>query len=489
MHRRVRGLLEHHHLTSAAELIHHLETDETTWGPRVAAAMAIHHTAFFRERTTLSRLDKDVFPDLGQKKGQHRIWCCAVSTGEEAYTLAMLLAERFGPTTARERFAILGTDLVESVLQRAELGRYSAREISGLEVQRKQRWLTPLARGQFELNRELRAMCTFRRLNLNSPEWPFRKRFSLVLCRNVLYYFDRRTQRQLLTRLHACVENEGHLVTGVSESVRDLSTPWRTIAAGLHIKEATTSHPLPSKPDIVPSSSSRARHKAAPLRQPVTATVSTPTQRPVVVIGASTGGVEALVWLVRELPPSFPGGVVVIHIADDYLLPLAQRLNASGTLTVELAGPRTRLKPGTLLLAPGGGQHLLIERWGSELRTRIQTGTNMELHVPSVDALFSTTARAAGPSAIGVLLTGMGADGAFGLLEIQQMGGHTIVQDEATSVVFGMPRAAIALGAADQGTPLPNIARAISEACRKVRAAISQGNPRRETTLETAETT
>ena len=521
LHRRLEGLVARSGLRSVTDLLLELEADEATWGSRLAAALAVHHTAFFRERPILARLQGEILPELVERHGEHRIWCAAVSTGEEAYTVAMLLAEALGLQEARRRFSILGTDLVGDVIQRAEVARYPAEAVRGLDPERRRRWLVPLDDGDHEVRPDLRQLCTFRRLNLATGSWPFRHRFSVVLCRNVLYYFSRETQRDLVRRLFEVVAPGGYLLTGVSESLRELDHPWTTVAAGIHRRppESPTPRRAPhvdarddargvarfasgpgrgasargAAPSGSESSSVRpAAHRAASVpgsepaaddglkpRSPSTAggqagragaQAGLPPSRPFVVFGASTGGVEALRVIVPALPVSFPGGVAVIHIADDQVQPLARSLDEAGDLSVSVARPGERVKAGTLLLAPGRKEHLLIDRWGAELKTRAQPGGEGELHVPSVDALFSTAAAAGLSSTIGVLLTGMGTDGAMGLKDIRDRGGSTIVQDEKTSVVFGMPGAALALGAVEEATPLPRIAEAVMQACEAVRS-------------------
>jgi len=180
----------------------------------------------------------------------------------------------------------------------------------------------------------------------------------------------------------------------------------------------------------------------------------------VVAIGASTGGTEALKDLLSPLPADFPGMVIVQHMPEAFTRPFAERLNSLCRIHVQEARDGDRILPGHALLAPGGHQMEVVRR-GMEYAVRVYRGERVNRHLPSVDVLFSSCARQLGKNALGVLLTGMGADGAKGLLEMKEAHAFTIAQDEATCVVFGMPREAILLGAADQVLALGRIPAAL----------------------------
>ncbi len=180
----------------------------------------------------------------------------------------------------------------------------------------------------------------------------------------------------------------------------------------------------------------------------------------VVAIGASTGGTEALKDLLSALPADFPGVVMVQHMPEAFTRPFSERLNSRCRMHVQEAKDGDRILPGHALLAPGGHQ-MQVVRHGMEYAVKVYRGERVNRHLPSVDVLFSSCARQLGKNAIGVLLTGMGADGAKGMLEMKVAEAHTIAQDEATCVVFGMPREAILLGAVDQVLPLGRIPNAL----------------------------
>jgi two-component system chemotaxis response regulator CheB len=180
----------------------------------------------------------------------------------------------------------------------------------------------------------------------------------------------------------------------------------------------------------------------------------------VVVIGASTGGTQALQQVLTALPRTAPGIAIVQHMPEGFTRSFAQRLDQLCAVEVKEAEDQDELAPGRVLIAPGN-HHLMLRRSGTRYRVEVKTGPLVSGHRPSVDLLFRSAARSAGRHAIGVLLTGMGKDGARGMLELKRAGAATIAQDEASCVVFGMPREAIALGAADRVAPLPRVAESI----------------------------
>jgi two-component system chemotaxis response regulator CheB len=183
----------------------------------------------------------------------------------------------------------------------------------------------------------------------------------------------------------------------------------------------------------------------------------------VVAIGASTGGTEAIRKILTALPEDFPGILVVQHIPAGFSRAFADGLNQICRMEVKEARDGDLLTPGRALVAPGD-HHMLLRRSVAAWRVTVKGGPRVNYQRPSVDVLFSSVAEACGADAIGVLLTGMGSDGAQGLLKMKQSGAFTIAQDEATSVVFGMPREAIRLGGACQVLPLGQVGRAVLSA-------------------------
>jgi two-component system, chemotaxis family, protein-glutamate methylesterase/glutaminase len=177
----------------------------------------------------------------------------------------------------------------------------------------------------------------------------------------------------------------------------------------------------------------------------------------VIAIGASTGGTEAIREVLERLPSNIPGTVITQHIPAGFSKAFSDRLNHLCSMEVKEAVDGDELYPGRVLVAPGG-LHTMLRRVGSGYRVAVKDGPRVCYQRPSVDVLFRSVAEEAGPNAVAALLTGMGSDGASGLLQIRQAGGATIAQDEESCVVFGMPREAIRMDAAEQVLPLQQVA-------------------------------
>jgi two-component system, chemotaxis family, protein-glutamate methylesterase/glutaminase len=184
------------------------------------------------------------------------------------------------------------------------------------------------------------------------------------------------------------------------------------------------------------------------------------TTETVICIGASTGGTESLREVLEVLPASAPGIVIVQHMPEKFTAAFARRLNTLCEVEVKEAQDGDAVIRGRVLIAPGN-HHTLLERSGARYHVSVREGPLVSRHRPSVDVLFRSAARSAGSNAVGVIMTGMGDDGARGLLEMRTAGARTIAQDEASSVVFGMPKEAIARNAAEKIVPLNTIAREI----------------------------
>lgn len=180
----------------------------------------------------------------------------------------------------------------------------------------------------------------------------------------------------------------------------------------------------------------------------------------ILAIGASTGGTEAIKEVLMALPPNAPGTVITQHIPEAFSAPFAKRMNSSCALTVTEATDGAQIIPGHAFIAPGN-RHMVIERDGARFVCRLVEGPPVNRHIPSVDVMFRSLAQNVGPNCMGVLLTGMGNDGAQGMKEMHDVGAFTIAQDEHTSVVWGMPGEAVKLGCADKVLPLQKIAGSI----------------------------
>lgn len=196
-------------------------------------------------------------------------------------------------------------------------------------------------------------------------------------------------------------------------------------------------------------------HPAAPmLNNPLVSTEK------LIIVGASTGGTEAIREVLTPLPPDAPAVLIAQHMPPGFTKSFAQRLNGLCRISVKEAEHGERVLPGHAYIAPGHA-HLLLARSGANYIAQLSDEPPVNRHRPSVDVLFRSAATHAGKNAIGVILTGMGRDGAAGLLEMKRAGAYTFAQDEASCIVFGMPREAIALGGAEEIVPLSDMSRRV----------------------------
>ncbi len=237
---------------------------------------------------------------------------------------------------------------------------------------------------------------------------------------------------------------------GVADGLRELSTD---ITAKIRV--AATASVRRAAP-----ASAAAKPSAAP-----TAIGRLSTEK-IVFIGASTGGTEATRELLMALPADCPAVMITQHMPAGFTKSYAARLDGLCRIRVAEACDGERVLPGHAYIAPGGTAHLSVERSGANYIARVVEGDAVNRHRPSVEVLFKSAARVVGPNAVGIMLTGMGADGAIAMREMRDAGSHNLVQDEATCVVFGMPKEAIAAGAAHEVLPLSQIAPRLIERLR-----------------------
>jgi two-component system, chemotaxis family, protein-glutamate methylesterase/glutaminase len=211
-----------------------------------------------------------------------------------------------------------------------------------------------------------------------------------------------------------------------------------------------------------PAVRARRRMDGSPSMTP--AKPSPVARRELLAIGASTGGPEAIRRILSGLPETAPPTVIVQHMPAGFTHAFAQHLNRTSRIEVREASHGDVLRPGVALIAPGG-KHLCVRRVAARLEVAVVGGPLVSRHRPSVDLLFQSVAEVVGPGAIGVILTGMGDDGARGMRALKESGAVTLAQDEASAVVFGMPKAALDLGAVDEVSPLDGMAESILRQC------------------------
>ena len=240
---------------------------------------------------------------------------------------------------------------------------------------------------------------------------------------------------------------------GVADGLKQLAND---ITDKIRVASKARIHRLPSAPaatGAVTTGTGATSKPAAPL---VSASLGRLSTEKIIFIGASTGGTEATKEVLITLPADSPAVVITQHMPPGFTRSYAARLDGLCKISVKEASDGERILPGHAYIAPGG-MHLSVERSGANYIARVQDGDPVNRHKPSVEVLFRSAARTVGPNAIGVMLTGMGADGAKAMREMKDAGAYCVAQDEASCVVFGMPREAIAAGAVNEVLPLGKI--------------------------------
>jgi two-component system chemotaxis response regulator CheB len=241
-------------------------------------------------------------------------------------------------------------------------------------------------------------------------------------------------------------------VTKPRLGVRDGLLSYTELITG-KIRTAASARLLPARPAAGARTGGDTPQESL-LRSPLLSTEK------LIIIGASTGGTEAIREVLQPLPPDSPAVMIAQHMPAGFTRSFAQRLDGLCRITVKEAEHGERVLPGYAYIAPGGF-HLSLARSGANYVAHLDQEPPVNRHRPSIDVLFDSAAKHAGKNAIGIILTGMGKDGAEGLLRMRRAGAHTLAQDEASCVVFGMPREAIALGAVDDVSPLGEVSRRV----------------------------
>ena len=233
------------------------------------------------------------------------------------------------------------------------------------------------------------------------------------------------------------------------------------------IKMASVARVQPYDPDKVNILPESEKYSADVILQKKTSNYLKTTEK-IIALGASTGGTEAIKEVLIRMPPDAPGMVISQHIPEAFSAPFAKRMDQCSQVTVHHAQDGQEIKPGNVYIAPGS-HHLLVERSGARYICRLNDGPPVNRHRPSVDVMFRSVVQSAGPNAVGVILTGMGADGAAGMKEMHEVGSPTIAQDEHTSVVWGMPGSAVQMGGVDHVLPLTQITKKMLELCEQIK--------------------
>lgn len=266
------------------------------------------------------------------------------------------------------------------------------------------------------------------------------------------------TERGAETTMQVLALGAVHVVTKPKLGVKAFLVDSADSLIGA-IKAAARAKVQRLRPASIPAQAPAKLSADAVLSAAESAAMVRTTER-IVAIGTSTGGTQALELVLRALPRVSPGIVVVQHMPEKFTAAFAARLNGLSALEVREAKANDRVLPGLVLIAPGG-RHMLLRRNGARYHVEVRDGPAVNRHRPSVDVLFRSVAQAAGSNACGIIMTGMGDDGARGLREMHGAGAHTIAQDEESCVVYGMPKEAVKLGCVDEVLPLQRIAGAI----------------------------
>lgn len=437
-------------------------------------ALTTNLTYFFREPHHFEHLRTW----LGQRPGA-RLWSAGCASGEEAYSIAMTACEVWGRLDPPVE--ILATDLDTQVLEEGRRGIYAAERLEAIDPRLRDRYFEPLADGRWQIRAELHALVRFARLNFVETPWPVQGPFEAIFCRNVLIYFDRHTQRMILERFAPLLRPGGYLYLGHSENLLYASEAFEPLGRTIYRRKADGEaaaggeHRPSAPPQATPCGESwvpsPARAGRSSLPGAAGAEAASCREReepvhpgdPVILIGASTGGTEAIKTVLQALPADAPPVLIVQHMPEHFTASFAKRLDQVCALRVSEARDGEILVRGRAWVAPGHS-HLRLERQGNGYVLRLDRSEPVNRHRPSVDVLFFSAAEVLGPAAVAVLLTGMGRDGAQGLLALKEAGAHTIAQDEASAVIWGMPGEAVRLGAACEVLPLTEIAPAIVRA-------------------------
>ncbi len=454
-----------------------LNANETTEMPVLISLLTTHHSYFFREKMHFDYLAREL-PEIVRRLREKnrktlRVWCAACSRGQEGYTIAMFLDYHLKILAPELDYQILFSDVDQESVKIAREANYPADDLSKVPLNfRSNHWQREDQGLRVSARDSLLKHCEFRVVNLLHLDRLFlREKFDIIFCRNVFIYFTpeqvEQVSRQLLSRL----EEKGHYIIGVSESLFQMRLPLKLVGQSIYRKldteqtlgfspalesKARTELHIPKAPPIATHVDPKALRVNTPVSLPQTLENLSPSTDQLIAIGASTGGTEAITQILRQLPAHMPPIVIVQHIPEGFSRTFAERLDQVCALKVKEAKDGDVLQRGEVYIAPGNRHMQVVGRPGA-YRLRVFDAEKQSGHRPSVNVLFQSVAQVAGANAVALILTGMGADGADGLLSIRQQGGTTFGQDEASSIVYGMPKAAFQKGAVGRVVALADI--------------------------------
>jgi chemotaxis response regulator CheB len=428
------------HFSDYLQLIHQHDEEMI----RFISVVTVHTTSWFRELPHFQALE-EFLQKWDPQKTSLRVLSLACSTGEEVYSLALVLEFLRTSSLPWLKPSILGVDIDLLSIERAKKAIYDASHIEKIPAQY-HRFLKKgkgRAEGLFTMTPEIRAMAKFQQGNLLHLPGNIAGSFDVIFCRNVLIYVNEATKTSVVGRLAKMMTPKGLVCFGHNEYIDSKSTGLLSLGHSTYIKEKQRTDvrvmdlalPTASTTDRIATRSSRS--KIPKFKTPQ-----------IVVLGASTGGTEALAQVLTGVGrPDSPPVLVTQHIAPEYLKPFLVRLSRVSGLEIGKDNHGAPLKRGHIYAHPDS--HMGVSERDGNLFLNLSKGPPVCGHKPSVEYMFTTASRLRQHQVLGILMTGMGRDGAGGMLKMHTNGAFTVAQDEKSSVVFGMPKEAIALGGVD----------------------------------------
>lgn len=404
--------------------------------------MTTNETYFLREEVHFEYLKNLI---LANPTKAFRIWSCASSNGSEAYTVSIFLKEFSKLNTHK----ILASDISEEILEKAVEGVFLEDDLRKLSTAIKNKYFFK-GKDHWRIADQIKEAVSFKQINLMWDVYPLKSPVDIIFCRNVMIYFDEATREELLIKIHNNLNPGGLLFLGLSESIVN-NNYYIPLGNSIFQRKDSANGSVNVEDtfkDVKKTTFISAVRKDVPL---------TPANaHKIIAIGASTGGTVALTKILSNLSNTLPGIVIVQHMPPAFIKTFSERLNSESQLIVTEGKHGDLVKPGHCYLAPGGKQTEIIDSVEGFV-LQVKEAPPVDRHCPSVNVLFSSVAKHAKKNSLGIILTGMGDDGARGLLEMKKNGAATIAQDEKSCTVFGMPRVAIEMGAADKILSLDEI--------------------------------
>jgi chemotaxis protein methyltransferase CheR len=405
---------------------------------QLVSGLTIHTTSWFREIPHFTAFKEWINTSTPTtRKKTFRVLSAGCSSGQELYSFGLML-EAHRMSHPDFRYELVGFDIDPVSLERARKAIYPMQQLEEIPAEFQTFLMkgTEKSKGFFTLDRNIRTSSQFYQTSLLKFKETERN-FDLVVCRNVLIYFSREDVEQIVQKLSRAISDEGRLYLGHNENVPAKKIGLKALGGSIYARDA----------DAMRANESDVARANASLSVKTDAHSVHPARPQLIVLGASTGGTQALTELLRELPAQMPPICVVQHITPGFARTFAERLEHVSGLKVPKPESGMALKEGHIYIAQGD-YHILVEKRAGSLRLATMDSEPVNRHRPSVDVLFESVAKSQVQGVMGILLTGMGKDGAQGLLKLRSNGAFTMAQDQHSSVVFGMPKEAIQLGGA-----------------------------------------